>query len=195
MDVVVLPALPAFTTLDEAWSALQASQRSALVTEVRGRLRMFHAADIVHGKHAGLEHLRDLRRGTTIAVLDQERDPPPISWDWMRKAVQDPHGKRQQRLVRHVRHQSSLGRPHKRIRFDRPFATRIERYLDAHGVEIGLLGLEPAAAVILSISEGKLRDSDQAPKSCYCSSALRHSIDGGRTGGKCPIDHTTVRCM
>jgi hypothetical protein len=188
MDIAQLPALPALTDLDQAWTVLEKSKRSALVTEVRSEIRLITALDILLAERIGKKTLRGAG-GRALRVLGT-----PLSDD-QSLSVRD----RLTTLVQeHVTRNSQLGRSHKRV----PHRSPLEQILGGlvAGMsphELAILGVNIGTALILSG-----RESDQVgmtpPRRCMCTDPdyfeIHRAPRSAQTGDKCRICGARIEC-
>ena len=200
MDIGQLPALPHLASLDEAWSILERSQRSALVTEIHAAPVLITARDIVLAENEGKTILEEVT-GTPLKPLGTPLADAELPY-LLERGVRSPaagSGDRVTRLVReHVQLHARLGREHQRVASGSPLEAAFERLLEQMSShELALLDIELGSALILSGHE-----SDQLgltpPKHCECSNpdyGYRHPVPAGaQTGTSCSVCGWQIIC-
>ncbi|NIR39480.1 MAG: hypothetical protein GWN02_07830 [Gemmatimonadetes bacterium] len=194
MDILQLPSLPHVTPIQQAWSVLEAAERSALITRADDRPTLITGRDIAAGENRGLKTLADLEGVRVPSALDVPGlDVRAYSaedgwWAPALDALDEPA------LRVHVE-RTGLGGPHREMEQDARLQDAINRILDGLGEDVALVGMAPGAAILMSRHEGGVRDLAGPPKACYCENPdYPHEYDDRRTGDPCDFDDYSVRC-
>lgn len=194
MDILQLPSLTAVTPIKQAWSVLQAAQRSAIITAAEDRPVLITAEDLARGENRGAVTLAEVEAHLVpiVARVSGRRRRPvseeSVEWAPALDALD-------QKGIRIHMRETQLGGPHREIDPDAAIQKLIDRMLQGIDINFALVGMSPGAAILVSRYESVVRDHAGPPRRCYCRNPnYPHGYDDKKTGDPCDYDPYEVAC-
>jgi hypothetical protein len=190
MDVIQLPAVPIQTKLSDALGILDATRRSALVTEASAGLRLVTAGAVVADLAADDDQaLSDVTHSVALPVA-----PGAPAWAAISamRLVASPDlftaGGGPTPLP------TALGKRHQRWRGPWGNVQSLQASFGPMDGEYVLVGYGVGTAFVLTAREELADKHGDAPKSCYCTGPFQHPFGALPRGGRCPTCASSVKC-